>query len=224
MLPFTPEQFVAVFANYNAAIWPAQVVAYLLGSFAVLSLLFHQGLWSDRAIAAILALIWAWTGFAYHLLFFATINKAAYAFFLLFVVQAAALAYAGIYRRIDFGLLPGAATWVGTAFVFYAAVAYPSIGMAAGHPAVELPMFGITPCPVTMFTFGILLMTLRRPPIVLLVIPALWSIIGGSAAFLLHVPQDWPLLFSSAIAVPLILAQKLKAGPNSASQIELFKL
>lgn len=224
MLPFTPEQFVAVFANYNAAIWPAQVVAYLLGSFAVLSLLFHQGLWSDRAIAAILALIWAWTGFAYHLLFFATINKAAYAFFLLFVVQAAALAYAGIYRRIDFGLPPGAAKWVGTLFVFYAAVAYPLIGMAAGHRAAELPMFGITPCPVTMFTFGILLMTLRRPPIVLLVIPALWSIIGGSAAFLLHVPQDWPLLFSSAIAVPLILAQKLKAGPNSASQIELFKL
>jgi hypothetical protein len=161
MLPFTPEQFVAVFAKYNAAIWPAQVVAYLLGSLAVLSLLYRRGLWSDRAIAAILALMWAWTGFAYHLLFFATINKAAYAFFLLFVVQAAALACAGIHRRIDFGLPSGAATWVGTLFVFYAAVAYPLIGLATGRRATELPMFGVTPCPVTIFTFGILLMASR---------------------------------------------------------------
>jgi uncharacterized protein DUF6064 len=213
MLPFTSEQFVAVFAGYNAAIWPAQVAAYLLGTLAAL-LLFRRSLWSDRIIAAILALMWAWTGLAYHLLFFATINKAAHAFFVLFVVQAAALVYAGIYHRIDFGLPPGPATWVGASFVIYAAVAYPLIGMAAGHRASELPMFGITPCPVTIFTFGMLLLTVRRPPIFVLVVPTLWSIIGGSAAFLLHVAQDWPLLFSSMVAVPMILAPKLKAAPN----------
>jgi hypothetical protein len=206
MLPFTPEQFVAVFTKYNAAIWPAQIVAYILGSLAVL-MLFRRGLWSNRIIAGILALMWAWTGFAYHLPLFATINKAAYAFFVLFVAQAAALAYAGIYHRIDFGFPSGPATWAGTSFVIYASVAYPLIGLAAGHHTSDLPMFGVTPCPVTIFAFGILLLTVRRPPIVLLVIPTLWSIIGGSAAFLLHVPQDWPLLFSSAIAVPMILAK-----------------
>lgn len=213
MLPFTPEQFVAVFARYNTAIWPAQVVAYLLGG-VVVSLLFRRSLWSDRTIAASLALMWAWTGVAYHLLFFATINNAAYAFFVLFVVQAAALVYTGIYHRIDFGLPTGLATWIGASFVVYAGVAYPLIGMAAGHRASELPMFGVTPCPVTIFTFGILLLTVRRPPIVLLVIPTLWSAIGGSAAFLLHVPQDWPLLFSGAVAVPMILALKLKSATN----------
>jgi Family of unknown function (DUF6064) len=213
MLPFTSEQFVSVFAGYNAAIWPAQVAAYLLGRLAAL-LLFHRSSWSDRILAAILALMWAWTGIAYHLLFFATINKAAYAFFVLFVVQSAALVYAGIYRRIDFGLAPGPAIWVGASFVVYAAVAYPLIGMAAGHYASELPMFGVTPCPTTIFTFGILLLTVRRPPTVLLVIPTLWSVIGGSAAFLLHVPQDWPLLLTSAVAVPMILAPKLKAATS----------
>ncbi|UGY02249.1 DUF6064 family protein [Bradyrhizobium quebecense] len=213
MLPFTSEQFVSVFTRYNATIWPAQVAAYLLGSLAVL-LLFRRSSWWDRIIATILALMWAWTGFAYHLLFFATINKAAYVFFVLFVVQSAALVYASIYRDIDFGLPPGPATWVGASFVIYAAVAYPLIGMAAGHRAAELPMFGVTPCPVTIFTFGLLLLTVRRPPIVLLVIPTLWSVIGGSAAFLLRVPQDWPLLFSSAVAVPMILAPKPKAAIN----------
>jgi hypothetical protein len=47
-------------------------------------------------------------------------------------------------------------------------------------------MFGVTPCPVTIFTFGLLL-------------------VGGSAAVLLQVPQDWLLLVSGCVALPLIL-------------------
>lgn len=31
MLPFTPDRFFEVFAGYNAAIWPAQVLAESLG-------------------------------------------------------------------------------------------------------------------------------------------------------------------------------------------------
>jgi hypothetical protein len=31
MLPFTHAQFVAVFAAYNTAVWPAQLVAGALG-------------------------------------------------------------------------------------------------------------------------------------------------------------------------------------------------
>jgi Family of unknown function (DUF6064) len=66
-------------------------------------------------------------------------------------------------------------------------------------------MFGVTPCPVTIFTFGMLLATV--PPISpwLLVIPFVWSLIGGSAAILLHVPQDWFLLASGLIAVPMMV-------------------
>ena len=39
MLPFTHEAFIAVFRVYNVAIWPAQVVAYLLGATILLLLL-----------------------------------------------------------------------------------------------------------------------------------------------------------------------------------------
>ena len=35
MLPFATEQFFALFASYNAAIWPAQLVAYALGIVAL---------------------------------------------------------------------------------------------------------------------------------------------------------------------------------------------
>ncbi|WP_292530757.1 DUF6064 family protein, partial [Mesorhizobium sp.] len=65
-------------------------------------------------------------------------------------------------------------------------------------------MFGVTPCPVTIFTFGFFL--LAKPPVSrwVLAIPFIWSLIGGGAAFLLGVPQDWLLLVSGVVAVPLV--------------------
>ena len=42
-------------------------------------------------------------------------------------------------------------------------------------------MFGVTPCPVTIFTFGLFLLTVRRFSYWLLIIPFVWSLIGGSA-------------------------------------------
>ena len=61
--------------------------------------------------------------------------------------------------------------------------------------------------PVTLFTFGMLLLTIRPVPNWLLVVPAIWSLIGGSAAIVLNVPQDWLLLFRGGIAVPLIVVR-----------------
>ena len=65
-------------------------------------------------------------------------------------------------------------------------------------------MFGIAPCPVTVFTFGLLLLTTEWVPRRLLVIPVVWSVIGGSAAFLLAIPQDWPLLVSGVTVLALL--------------------
>lgn len=111
-----------------------------------------------------------------------------------------------VYRhQISFGLRPDLATGVGATFVVYAAIVYPLIGVATGHHYPEMPMFGVTPCPVTIFTLGMLLLTVRPVPRLLFVIPFAWSLIGGSAAILLNVPQDWFLLLSGCIAVPLMV-------------------
>jgi hypothetical protein len=208
MLPFTPKQFFDVFATYNDAIWPAQLVAYLLGVLAAFSL-FAASARSDRLIAGVLAVMWAWTGVGYHLAFFGLINKAAYLFGALFIIQAGALAYAGVVnRRIRFSFRSDTAGWIGGFFMLYAAVLYPLLGLQSGHSFPGLPTFGVTPCPVTIFTFGLLLLTREPFPVSLLAIPALWSLIGGSAAILLNVPQDWMLLSSGIIAIPLIVARR----------------
>ena len=207
MLPFTPGQFLSVFVNYNTAIWPIQVGAYLLGCSAIVLLLWKAS-HADRVTAGILAIMWLWTGIAYHGVFFATINKAAYLFGALFVIQGAYLLYSGVYHdRLRFGLGDGPTVWIGVALVFYAAILYPLIGMWTGHVYPEMPVFGVTPCPVTIFTFGMFLLTTQPISRWLLVIPFIWSLIGGSAAVLLHVPQDWLLLVSGFITVLLIIVR-----------------
>ena len=97
MLPFTTEVFFSNFAQYNAAIWPAQVVAYGLGLLALL-LAMRPIRGSGRIVVAILAIFWAWTGLAYHLTYFATINFLAPVFGAAFVLQALLFAWAGAFR------------------------------------------------------------------------------------------------------------------------------
>ena len=207
MLPFTPEQFLGVFVNYNNAIWPIQIAAYVLGAISIASPL-RRTLAADRVIAGILAAMWLWTGIAYHGIFFAKINRAAYLFGALFVIQGAYLLYSGVYHdRLRFGLGDGPTVWIGVALVIYAAILYPLIGMWTGHVYPEMPVFGVTPCPVTIFTFGMFLLTTQPISRWLLVIPFIWSLIGGSAAVLLHVPQVWLLRVSGFIAVLLIIVR-----------------
>lgn len=98
--------------------------------------------------------------------------------------------------------------------VVYAAVVYPLVGMWSGHRYPELPMFGITPCPVTIFTFGLMLLAASPVPRWLLVIPVIWSLIGGSAAVMLGVPQDWLLLVSGASAVAIVVRDRARLRPS----------
>jgi len=87
---------------------------------------------------------------------------------------------------------------VGAALVLYAMIAYPLIGLLLGRRSVGLPWFGVTPRPTT---FGVLLCAEARRRLLVLVIPPLWSIIGGSAAILLQVPQDYGLIAAGVVGL-----------------------
>lgn len=90
--PFTVAQFMGVFAAYITAIWPAQGAAAALGVLGLGALALPSVL-RDRLI---LAILWAFTGIGYHLLFFSEISRAANGFAGLFVAQALLLAAAAI--------------------------------------------------------------------------------------------------------------------------------
>ena len=208
MLPFTTEEFFEVFARYNAAIWPAQIGAAALGLVALI-LLFRSGPVASRVISLILAAFWLLMGIGYHLLFFTRINTLAYAFGLLFVAQAALLLVDGVIRRqIAFGAEPGWRGWLAWSLIAYGLVIYPLIGLFGSHPYPMTPLFGVAPCPTTIFTLGLLL--LSNASWRLFVIPLVWSVIGGSAAVLLAVPQDYGLILAGAIAATLRSSQRLQ--------------
>ena len=214
MLPFTREAFFALFAQYNSAVWPAQIVAYALGIAMVASLGRRSGT-GDRFIAAGLATMWLWTGIAYHWMHFAALNPAAFAFAALFVLQGVLFIVAAARGTLRFDRPHTVSAAAGVALVVYAGVIYPLLGALSGHAYPATPMFGIAPCPVVIFTFGLLLMATGHVSRWLLVVPVAWSLVGGSAAFLLGVPQDWLLLFSG-LAVPIIMLRERRAARPAA--------
>lgn len=61
------------------------------------------------------------------------------------------------------------------------------------------------PCYPFVFGLGLLLLATSRVTRWLLVILFPWSLVGGSAAVVLAVPQDWVLLVSGVIVVPLLV-------------------
>jgi hypothetical protein len=212
MLPFSSDRFFDVFAAYNAAVWPVALVALVLGMLVVARLAWPAPS-GDRTIAALLAAMWAWTGVVYHGVFFARINPAARGFALLFVLQAVALVWAAARRHLRFGSGGRGMPWLGWTLVAYSLVFYPLVGVLAGHRLAQLPAFGITPCPVTLFTLGVLMLASAPVPWWLLAIPFAWTLVGGSAAFLLGVPQDGPLLAAALVPPLRLLLDRRRDGP-----------
>ncbi len=211
--PFTVQQFLDVFKDYNLAFWPAQVVAYTVGLAAVI-LAIRPLRRSDRIVSGVLAGFWLWMGLAYHLAFFSRINRAAYGFAALFVIQGLLLALAGLARgRLSFRFRPTVASGAGAAFILYAMVIYPLLGRLAGHQYPRSPAFGLAPCPTTIFTFGMLLWAARPVPRHLLVIPLLWSLVGASAAVYLTIYEDTGLPLAGLGGTALILLRGRKTPP-----------
>ena len=217
MLPFTHQQFIFVFSVYNDAIWPLQPIVHAAG-LLMLALLLRPSTGSDRYSLVLLAAMWIWTGFVYQIGFFSTINPIALAFGAAFVLEGVLLLDAAVRGRIAFGTSRGLRRATGWALLIYSLLLYPLLGIALGADYFELPAFGLTPCPVTMTTVGVLLLASRPVPRRLYVIPVTWAIVGGSAAGLLRMPQDWVLLLTPVLLAIVAGYEHLAAGGHRSTE------
>ena len=203
MLPFSRDAFFEVFRSYNEEVWPMQLGLFA-AAVAATALAIRGTELASRLTLALLAALWLWMAITYHWLFFTRINPAAWIFGALFACQAWLLGRAAVRGAVSFGGPRGPSAWLGGAAVGYALIVYPVLGQLGDHPYPRSPSFGM-PCPTTIFTLGLLLLTRGRVPWWLVVIPVVWAAIGTSAAVTLGVREDLGLA-AAALALVVVLA------------------
>jgi hypothetical protein len=213
-LLFSPRTYYRLFELYNLAIWPLQLVTLALGVL-ILVLIVRAPAWSGRAIAAVLAALWLFVAWAYHLERFDPINFAARYYAIGFALQAALLIWTGVVRDgLKFSpLIPAQAgvqspslrpldsrPWtpafagvsggnlVSLALLLYALAIHPLIAPLAGRAWTQAEIFGLAPDPTAIATLGILLAA-TRPFWHLLAIPLLWCVITGLTLWTMEQPE-----------------------------------
>jgi len=131
-LPFTSEEFLTVFENYNEAVFPMQIL-YLLAALAIY-LSARKEAWADKVISGILSFFWLWMGIAYHMAFFTTINTAAYFFGALFILQGGFFLWRGVFQnKLTFQIKKDMYGLVGIVLMVFALIIYPTVSFFVGH-------------------------------------------------------------------------------------------
>lgn len=205
-LPFTHQQFLDVFAAFNATWWPAGLALWLLSALAAIAL--ARGQAAPRLMFLLLTFHWLLSGAVYHLGYFAAVNPAARLFGVVFLLQAALFLGAAAKRVVpSFGWGRTPRQWLSVGFALYSLI-YPILVLGAGFRWPRMPASGV-PCPTTLCTIALLLALEPGRYRGLLIIPLLWTLVGGSAALVLGVLPDWALLFGALCLAAYGVAPRL---------------
>ena len=207
-IPFTTEDFFAIIEKYNLAVFPAQLIWLVLAITAVI-LIHSNSKIKHKLIGSFLGLMWLWTGIAYHMAFFTLINKAAYVFGGIFILQGLFF-FIETFFRYKMKFVPGNsfADYLGYFFILFGIVIYPVL-LYLDHSLYTTISPGL-PCPSTILTFGFLMLTGPQLPGYLVVLPAIWTVIGTGAALNFGVYADFMMPLAAIISIIYIIGRKNK--------------
>lgn len=210
MLSFNLEEFLVVLEQYNLAIWPLQIIAFLLG---IVALFFSQKRkkYSDQIILAILSFYWLWNGIVFCPFYWAPTYKYAYLFGSFCIIQGL-LFLIGVFRpSISFGRYSNLHSIIGILFIVYAMFGYQLLGYFLGHIYPKFFPFGLVPCPTTIFTFGIFLLTGNKFSKYYLLVPLIVAIAGFLAVYK-GVFEDIGLIIAGLLGTYLLLRRSGKVN------------
>ena len=203
LLLFSSRTYYRLFEIYNAAIWPAQVVALGLG-LAILALLRRASAARGRVVAAILAACWLFVAIAFHAHRYATINTAGVHFAWAFGLEAALLIWMGIARGgLRFERPADLASRTGLWIFLFALAGEPLVGPLLGRGWRGVELFGVAPDPTAVATLGILLLARVRHRWLLMVIPVLWCAATGMFLLAMKAPDFWIPPLVAAVVMPM---------------------
>lgn len=186
LLMFSEDTYYRLFELYNRDVWPLQIIAVAFG-VVCLALTVRGGPRQGRILTAILAVAWAWVGWAFLLERYATINWAAKYFAVAWFVQAALLGAVAAADAIEIPPLESWRTRTALALTALAVVLYPLIAPLAGRGWAQAEIFGMSPDPTAIASLGIALFA-RRAWLrgILLLIPVMWLLISGMTLWVLR--------------------------------------
>ena len=210
-LLFSPRTYHRLFELHNAEWWPAHGVA-VAGGVAMMVLAQRRGPATGRAVAAILALAWAWVAWAFLWQRYASINWAAPWLAAAFVVQALLLVRFAI-RRQGLALATGPTSLVRTGLAVAAAgvLAYPLVSVALGRGAAAAEVFGMAPDPTVLATLGILVLAAPAARVVLLPIPLAWCALTGATLWTMGSPEWWLLPAAAVLSIVAAMRERRAA-------------
>jgi len=207
-----PDSLFQAFSRYNEAIWPVQIFAYAMAALVVF-LAVKRIKYSDNIIFFILSFYWLWAGIVCLFGFLGPEFPIFYMLGALAVFQGCLFLYFGLRAEKElpafsfssdrYGIIAGV-------FIIFALILYPLIGLWTGHPLSNYPVFGVAPCPVCIFTLGILITSRKRFPLILLIVPLAESILGFIPT-LLGLYADIGLIIAGVAAFILILHRRRQA-------------
>jgi hypothetical protein len=207
-LLFSPRTYYRLFELHNAAWWPVHVVA-VAGGVAIVVLAKRDGPAAGRAVAAMLAVAWAWVAWAFLWQRYATINWAAPWLAAAFVVQAVLFGIFAIRPR-GLALASGPASLVHTGLAVAASgvLAYPLASIALGRGIAAAEVFGMAPDPTVFATLGILVLAAPAARLALLPIPLAWCAMTGATLWTMGSPEWWLLPAAAVLSIAAAIPQR----------------
>jgi hypothetical protein len=213
------DDFYGALQSYNEALWPMIIITFFLGVVVVYLAARKSGN-SSRVISTILSFLWIWSGVVFFVIYYGPMDVEFlglvmpgvwYLGGLLFFIQGVLFLVFGVVRSsLSFKLGGDWFSLVGALIIVYGMVIYPLVGFLSGYAYPRYPVFGIAPCPLTIFTLGLLQWFDRKLPIVVTLIPFIWGLMGIMPVLALSVWADIGEISSAIIGFPLILYHNSK--------------
>ena len=218
------DDFFNTLQSYNEAFLSITVFTFLLGVLIVY-LAARKSKNSSRVISAIMSFLWIWSGIVFFIIYYGPIDAEFlgltmpgvwYLGGILFLIQSFLFLFFGVVKSsLSFKFSSEISSIIGALMIVYAMVIYPIIGFLSSYGFPRYPIFGTAPCPLTIFTVGLLQWSDREIPLVIVVIPFIWALMGIMPVLALNVWADIGEVLSGIVGFLIILYRNSKINESN---------
>ncbi|MCA1407637.1 hypothetical protein I6F26_23620 [Ensifer sp. IC3342] len=176
-LMFSPRVYVRLIERYNQDFWPLQPV-FQAGMLAIMVLAVREVRFAKVALLPAFAVAWAFCGWQFLWLRYATISWGATYAATAFFLQAALLALLSFDPHHRFAA-SRSRRYGGMLLALYGVVVHPLLGLLSTRSLAAAETFGMMPDPTAITTLGTVLTIGGQRFLLLLPVPLLWCAFSG---------------------------------------------